>query len=187
MTMVASKIGTIPTKGFEWYIILLEGPFGDEIREQIDKYFLELGKEAGPDVLAVRGYDATVFRDSFIESTSFYGRDDLKAKAVDSPAIVVTDALPEAVERRGGLDTAKVLIFPLRQIYEQHKDISVFFNQLLSALRAPEAMAALEKLDSTDIEKYWGWLTQYIEMKPGFFGFKADLKKIISVLLQKAR
>ena len=185
MTMVASKIGSVPTEGFEWYIVLLEGPFGDEIREQIDKYFLALGKEAGPDVLAVRGYDAKEFRDSFIESAAFYGGEDWKA--VDVPAIVVTDALPGAVEHRGGLDNAKVMIFPLRQIHEQHKDISSFLKRLLAALQAPEATVALEKLDASKIEKNWGWLTRYVEMKPGFFGFKADLERIVNDVLYRAR
>jgi hypothetical protein len=44
MTMCASKIGTVPTQGFHWYIVLLEGPFGDVIRDQIDKYFMTLGQ-----------------------------------------------------------------------------------------------------------------------------------------------
>ncbi|MCX7098481.1 MAG: hypothetical protein NTV43_11330 [Methylococcales bacterium] len=185
MTMCASKIGTVPTEGFNWYIVLLEGPFADAIREQIDKYFVTLGKEAGPDVLVVRGYDATTFRDSFIESAAFYGPDDWKS--VDVPAIVVTDALPTAVEERNGLDQAKVMIFPLRQIYEKHNDISTFFGQLLSALHSSEASNALEKLDKAKIEKYWSWFTEYAELKPGFFGFKADLGKIIADLLTKTR
>ena len=185
MTMCASKIGTVPTRGFEWYIVLLEGPFGNEIREQIDKYFTTLGKEAGPEVLVVRGYDATQFRNSFIESAAFYGPSDWKT--VDVPAIVVTDALPTAVEERDGLDQARVMIFPLKQIYERHKDISIFFEKLLKALHSSEASAALEKLDKAKIEKYWSWISDYVELKPGFFGFKADVGKMISALLEKAR
>jgi hypothetical protein len=44
--MAASTIGGIPKEGFAWYIIFLEGPFGDPIREQIDRYFHTLGREA---------------------------------------------------------------------------------------------------------------------------------------------
>jgi hypothetical protein len=183
--MCASKIGTVPTEGFNWYIVLLEGPFADAIREQIDRYFMTLGQEAGPDVLVVRGYDATEFRDSFIESAAFYGPGDWKN--VDVPAIVVTDALPTAVEQTNGLDQARVMIFPLRQVYERHKDISNFFGKLLAALRSSEASHALEKLDKAKIEKYWSWITDYVELKPGFFGFKADLGKIITELLAKTR
>jgi len=185
MTMRASKIGTVPTEGFNWYIVLLEGPFADAIREQIDKYFITLGEEAGPEVLVVRGYNSTKFRNSFIESAAFYGPGDWGA--VDVPAIVVTDALPTAVERRKGLHQARVMIFPLRHIYEKHKDISIFFAKLLGALQSSDASAALEKLDKAKIEKYWSWITDYVELKPGFFGFKADLGKIIGDMLAKAR
>lgn len=185
MTMCASKIGSVPTEGFNWYIVLLEGPFGNAIREQIDKYFMTFGREAGSDVLVVRGYDATAFRESFIESAAFYGPGDWKN--VDVPALVVTDALPTAVEEHDGLDKARVMIFPLREMYEKHKDISFFFEKLLAALHSVEASNAIEKLDKSKIEKYWGWITDYTEMKPGFFGFKADLGKIIGELLRKAR
>jgi hypothetical protein len=194
MTMCASKIGSVPTKGFNWYLVLLEGPFGNAIREQIDKYFITLGKEAGPDVLVVRGYDPTVFLNSFIESAAFYGSGDWAAfygpddwKKVALPALVVTDALPTAVEQPGGLDPARVMLFPLREMYEKHQDISIFFEKLLAALHSAEASSALKKLDKSKIEKYWGWITDYTEMKPGFFGFKADVGKIIADLLRKAR
>lgn len=193
MSMCASKIGTVPTEGFEWYIVLLEGPFGDAIREQIDKYFLTLGKEAGLDVLVVRGYDATTFRNSFIESAAFYRSEDAPFfepddwKQVDLPALVVTDALPTAVETRSGLDQARVMIFPLRQIYEKHQDISIFFGKLLAALNSNEASDALNRLDTSGIEKHWSWMTEYVEMKPGFFGFKLDLGKLITDMLAKAR
>lgn len=185
MSMVASKIGTVPTKGFNWYIVLLEGPFGDAIRDQIDKYFVALGKEAGPDVLVVRGYDATAFRNSFIESAALYGPADWKNISV--PAIVVTDALPSAVESPDGLDRAKVMIFPLKEIYEKYKDISIFFAKLCMALHSDEASNALDKLDRSEIKKHWSWITEYAEMKPTFFGFKIDVGKIIADMLEKAR
>jgi hypothetical protein len=185
MSMVASKIGTVPTTGFDWYIVLLEGPFANEIREQIDRHFTILGREAGPEVMAVRGYDSTQFRNSFIESAAFYGPEDWKT--VDVPAVVVTDALPTAVEARNGLDHARVMVFPLRRIYEKDKDISIFFEKLLKALHSPDASAALEKLDTANIEKYWSWLSDYVELKPGFFGFNADVGKMISALLEKRR
>jgi hypothetical protein len=183
--MCASKIGSVPTSGFDWYVVLLEGPFANEIREQIDRHFMALGKEVGPDVLVVRGYDATAFKDSFIESAAFYGPEDWKK--VEVPALVVTNALPTAVEQQGGLDKARVMIFPLRGAYEKHTDISVFFGKLITALHSADASSALGKLDMLKIEKYWGWLNEYVEMKPGFYGFKADVGKIIADLLKKAR
>jgi hypothetical protein len=93
---------------------------------------------------------------------------------------VVTDALPTAVETRNGLDQAKVMIFPMRQIYEKHKDISIFFGRLLAALHSTEVSNALDRLEKAEIEKYRSWITKYVEMKPGFFGFKFDLGKIVA-------
>jgi hypothetical protein len=183
--MCASKIGSVPTKGFNWYLVLLEGPFGNEIREQIDKYFMTLGKEAGPDVLVVRGYDAAIFRKSFIDAAAFYGPGDWKSVAV--PALIVTDALPTAVEQENGLDKARIMIFPLGEMYKRDGDISIFFEKLLAALHSDEASSAIEKLDRSKIEKCWGWITDYAEMKPGFFGFNADLGKMIGDLLRNAR
>jgi hypothetical protein len=185
VSMVASKIGTVPTKGFDWYIIFLEGAFGDAIRDQIDKYFVALGKESGPDVLVVRGYDPAAFRNSFFESAALYGPGDWKNISV--PAIVVTDALASAVESPEGLDQARVMIFPLREIYEKYKDISIFFAKLCAALRSDEASNALDKLDKSEIKKYWSWITEYTEMKPAFLGFKIDVGKIIADMLEKAR
>ena len=183
MTMCASRIGSVPTEGFEWYVVLLEGQFGDEIRSQIDKYFLQLGKGVGADVLVVRGYDPIEFKNSFIESASFYGEGDWKN--VDVPALVVTDAVPKAIESRDGLDGAKVMIFPLRQIYERHKDISIFFDKLIKALHSSDAADALDNLEISKLEKSWGWFSEYAEMKPGFFGFKADLSKMIGDMIRR--
>ena len=157
--------------------------FGDEIREQIDRHFQTLGKEAGPDVLVVRGYNSTEFKNSFIESAAFYGEGDWKQ--VDMPAIVVTDALPAAVETRDGLEKARVMVFPLRQIYERHKDISVFLTKLLEALHSSDASDALGHLDKSQIEKHWSWLASYVEIKPTFCGFKLDVGKIIADVVAK--
>jgi hypothetical protein len=109
----------------------------------------------------------------------------------------VTNALPTdknrgvdgqwAVERESGLDQAKVMVFPLREVYEKDKDFAIFFGKLIEALHSNEASDALDKLDNSEIEKYWSWMTEYVEMKPGFHGFKVDLGKIISDMLAKAR
>ena len=169
MSMVATSIATVPTTGFKWYIVLLEGPFADEIKNQINKYFTTLGKEVGPDILAVRGYDPTNFKNSFIESAAFYGEGDWKN--VEVPALVVTDALPIAVETPGGLDNARVMLFPLRPVYEKHKDISVFFGQLIAALHSGAGVEALAGLDESKVEKWREWISEYPEMKPRLFGF----------------
>jgi hypothetical protein len=99
MSMIAHRIGSVPTEGFDWYIIFLEGPFPDELGEQIDKYFTTLGKEAGERTLVVRGYDPTKFRMS-LEAPALYGVGDWKL--VDTPALLVTDAVPKPREEELG-------------------------------------------------------------------------------------
>jgi len=177
MTMMASEIGTVPSAGFKWYMFFLEGPFGDEIKEQIDKHFLTLGREAGPDVLVVRGYEPTKFSKSF-EAESFYGEGEWKS--FPTPALVVTNGVPGSVGNRGGLDEKKVLVFPLADIYEKSEhDIVPFFERLLSALSQSDAMAALDAFEESRLEKYWGWLDKYVDLDIKVFGFGVDLKALI--------
>jgi hypothetical protein len=72
MSYIASHVATIPTRGFEWYLIFLEGPFTDEIKKEIDAHFVTLGREIGKDALVVRGFDPTAFRESVFEAPAFY-------------------------------------------------------------------------------------------------------------------
>jgi len=181
MSMVASSIGTVPTSGFEWYLFFVESPFGNEIRDQVDKHFQTLGKEAGPGVLVVRGFDAQAFRTSLFEAPALH-----EFQEIDPPSVVVTDAHPKRVREVKGLNGAKVMVFPLRPVYAKDKDISLFFDKLLSALRSPDAIIALDKLDGSQIQRHWSWLTDYVELKPGFFGFNADLAKLVGDLLNRA-
>ncbi len=183
MSYFASDIGTVPAEGFKWYVIFVEGAFADvdnAVGEQINKYFLPFGKEAGPEVLAVQGYDPVAFRKSLMETGSLTGQ-------LFPPAVVVTDTAPAELVRPNGSNQARVMIFPLKEIYEKRKDISNFLRQLLLALQSSDANAALKKLDQTKIEKYWSWITDYVEMKPKFLGVTADLGKLVSDMLAKAR
>lgn len=185
MSMVASEIGTIPAEGFNWYVIFLEGDFSDQIREQIDKHFSTFGQVAGRDVLAVRGYDPKQFRESLFEAEAFYGEEGVP---VEPPAIVLTNAVPGAFEHRAGLAETKVMVFPLREVYVQEKgDISVFLGRLLGALSQEDAFKALEDAKQSSLEKCWGWLSRYVKMKPGFFGFSADLNTVIGDIIAKTK
>jgi hypothetical protein len=185
MSMTASELGTVPCEGFKWYVIFVDGDFSDQIREQIDKHFSTFGKAAGREVLAVRGYDPKQFRESLFEVEAFYGEEGLP---LDPPAIVLTNAVPGAFRHRAGLAEAKVMIFPLREVYEQEKgDISVFLGRLLDAIGEEDAFKALEKPKQSGLEKFWGWLSRYVTMKPGFIGFSADLNTAIDDIIAKAK
>jgi hypothetical protein len=183
MSYIASNIKTVPGSGFKWYLIFLESPFADDVSKQIDEHFAVLGREAGANALAVRGYDASEFRDSVFEATSFYSEKWRKWAA--APALIVTDTSPmEALADPKNLDQGKVLIFPLAEPYAENKSLVPFFTKLLSALRDPNALIALQNLQPTKLETAWGWLRKYSKMEPGIFGFHLKADEAIADLLK---
>jgi hypothetical protein len=183
MSYIASNIKTVPGSGFKWYLIFLESPFADEISKQIDQHFAVLGREVGADALAVRGYDASEFRGSVFEATCFYS--EKWSKWAVAPALIVTDIPPiEALADSRNLEQRKVLIFPLAEPYAEDKSLVPFFTKLLSALRDPNALTALQNLQPTKLETAWGWLRKYSKMEPGFFGFHLKADKAVADLLK---
>lgn len=81
---------------------------------------------------------------------------------------------------RGGLDDKKVLVFPLAEIYEKSEhDITAFLERLLNALSQSDAMTALDELEESRLEKYWGWLDKYVDLDIKVLNFRVDLKALI--------
>lgn len=133
MGYIASHIATVPSTGFQWYLIFLEGPFADEIKKEIDAHFFTLAKEVGKDVLVVRGFDPTGFRESVLEAPAFF--DEKWRKRAAFPSLIVTNRVPtEAVSDANVLEKGRVMIFPLAEVYREHKSISPFLSDLLTAL-----------------------------------------------------
>lgn len=187
MSFTASHIATIPASGFKWYLIFLEGPLSDGIRKQIDEHFIALGRETGRDVLVVRGFDPTPFRDSVYEASAFF--DEKWRARARFPALIVTNLPPaDALSDVMNLEKGKVMIFPLAEVCEDHGSLSGFLTDIVSALKEEDAITALETLDKGKLEKGWRWLAKYTTMEPGFFGFNVKLDAVISGLLaRKAR
>ena len=184
MSYIASHVATIPSTGFEWYLIFLQGSFTDEINKDIDTHFVTLGREVGRDALVVRGFDPATFRESVFEAPAFQ---DVKwNNRAKFPSLMVTNRAPaEALTEAGVLETGKVMIFPLAEIYAQHKSLSPFLIDLTEALKKEDALSALENMDATNLAKSWGWLSKYLKMEPGFFGFNVKLNDAIKDLLSR--
>jgi hypothetical protein len=183
MSFVASNIATVPSVGFKWYLTILEGPFSDEIKREIDAHFLTLGRAAGKDVLVVRGFDPTEFRES-VEAAAFY--DEKWFRRVTFPSLIVTNETPSrALAERGALDNreVKVMVFPLADIYKEHQSITRFLTDLIAALKQPDAVEALQSLNGDELTRGWSWLSKYVKMEPGFFGFNLKLNEAIKDLL----
>lgn len=184
MSLMASHIATVPSSGFKWYMIFLEGPFADEIRREIDAHFITLGREAGKDVLVVRGFDPTVFRDSVYEAPAFF--DEQWRRRARFPALLVTNCSPaDALGSAENLEKGKVIIFPLGEVYQEHRSIAGFLTDLVAALKQEDAIKALETLDGGKLQKGWGWLSKYFKMEPGFFGFNIKIDRAIRDLLAR--
>jgi hypothetical protein len=181
VSYIASNIATVPSVGFKWYLTILEGPFADEIKREIDAHFLTLGRAAGKDVLVVRGFDPTEFRES-VEAAVFY--DEKWFQRVKFPSLIVTNETPsKALAEKGALDNRKVMVFPLADIYKEHQSITGFLTDLIDALKQPDAVEALESLNGDELTRGWNWLSKYVKMRPGFFGFNLKLNEAIKDLL----
>ena len=83
------------------------------------------------------------------------------------------------------------MYFPLQPIMEKGIKFTDFFSDLLDALNNPEALKTLQQDDLKDdlnrkkLKKCWKWLDRYLEMKPSFLGFKANINAAINELIFK--
>jgi hypothetical protein len=186
MSYIASSIGTVPAGQFQWYVLFLETALAGEVKDEVDRYFHELGHEAGANVLVVRGYDSAAFRKSAYEAPAFHGERWSKWTKYPSLLVVMDRTPAEVLPKDNGLDGARVLLFPLKPIYESDKSLSGFFTNLFEALRNPDAIDALEKLEAKQTRKQrWGWLSKYVKIEPGFWGFKVDGNKILGDIVAR--
>ena len=56
-------------------------------------------------------------------------------------------------------------------------------EDLVQALKDENAIAALKNIDKPKLKTYWGWLSKYVKMEPGFFGFGVRLNEIMKDLI----
>jgi len=78
------------------------------------------------------------------------------------------------------------MIFPLADVYREHKSIAGFLTDLLNALKQDDTIEALDNLDGNNLQKGWSWLSRYFKMEPGFFVFNLKLNSAIKDLLAKS-
>jgi hypothetical protein len=182
MSYIANHVATVPKGNFAWYLIFLECPFTDAVQKEIDEHFVTLGREVGRDILVVRGFDPTTFRQSVFEAPAF--KDEKWRDRARFPSLMVTNRAPsEAVTNNKILDKGKVMIFPLAEIYGERKSLAAFLSDLVQALKSEDAMSALDSVDGSRLEKGWGWLSKYVKMEPGFFGFSLKLNEAMKDVL----
>jgi hypothetical protein len=104
------------------------------------------------------------------------------------PALLISDTAPRLLlEEAAKLSAAKLILIPLTSFRGKPAGTIVeLLRHLVTALRDDNALGALQRLEPGAVQKGWGWLRGYAELKPSFLGFgvniNAALDKIISPL-----
>lgn len=89
MSYIASHIATVPCVQFEWYLVLPETPFRDDLKKEIGAHFTTLGRKAGKDIPFVRGFVPTAFRECAYGATFLY--DTESRKRAKASSLLVTN------------------------------------------------------------------------------------------------
>jgi hypothetical protein len=178
MSMIASDIATIPASGFSWYVLFLEDPFNDPIKNELSNNFIELGKEVGRDVLVIRGFDANEFYQSAYET---FG----EVNNMTRPALLISDTAPVfLLEEDAKLRAAKLILIPLASFRNRPPgSIAELLRHLVIALKDDDAVRALKRLEPGAIKRGWGWLSKYADLKPNFIGFGVNLNAMFDDML----
>lgn len=175
MSMIASDIATIPASGFSWYVLFLEENWNDPIKAELSGNFVEFGREVGPDVLVIRGFDPNEFYASAYEAFSLC--DGEWSERMKRPALLVSDTAPKLLlTEPAKLRAAKLILLPLAPFRTKPPgSVIELLRHLVAALRDDNAVTALKSLEPGALRKGWGWLSKYVELKPNFMGFGVNL------------
>ena len=173
MGYLARNIARIPSAGFEWYVIVLEDDWDDDLRRDIDRNFNNLVDRVGEKSLTVRALNNP--RDFTEQVHDAYGLE----TTAPIPALLISDLPPtNALQHPEMRSNANTIIFPLGRKGSGVKDLPGFLEKITTALRDDDAVGALKKADKRAINEKWGWL-RFLELKPNFIGFGADLNKVL--------
>jgi hypothetical protein len=171
MGFLARTIARVPTTGYQWYVVLLEDDWDDELREELRRNFATLARRAGPEALVVRGLDPRDFSRSIYQAYQLEGPTRL-------PAILVSDLSPaEAEANPDRRAKAVTVVFPLGGRGSRLKGIPELLEKVVQALHDEQAVEAIRRLDSRTIKERWKWL-KYVELKPNFAGMGINLNAI---------
>jgi hypothetical protein len=186
MGYLATDIARIPSEGYEWYIFLLEDGWNDDLRRELTENFLNFVREVGPNVLVVRGTEPRDFRNALFDRYVLHR--DYPDRSLPLPAILVSNLSPSAMNGKPeAMEAAKIILFPLDRQYLRPSSITNFLQQVAQAAQDTRSFDALESLDEVELERRWGWITEYFDLKPNFFGFGLNLNKVMDRLFLKSK
>lgn len=188
MGFITTNIANVPTRGYEWYIMLIEDGWEDDLRETLSGNFEELANRVGSDALVVKGLEWEEFYPRGFDQNVVQNSGPSPGPPL--PAILVTNKPPNRID----WDTAdsgvsidpKIIFLPLAEYDQPTETLGNFLDNLVHSLKDPGAIEALEQGDEKYIEEKWAWLNKYVNIKPNFFGFGIDMENIISDIVQSS-
>jgi len=189
MGYIATDIATVPSingegEPFNWYIFFLPGPLNNQIRMELIENFFRLSRLIGKENLAIIGEDFDEFHSDVIRRYALYLQD-YDERNIPLPSLLVTDTAPGGVEVEAENINAKAIQFPLGQAYLRDGMLTDFLRQLCATLQDVDAFESLDELREQEIFDKWGWVNQYFDLKPNFFGLGIDLNAILDAFLNR--
>lgn len=185
MGYIATSLAKIPSSGYEWYIFLLEDGWTDSLRRELSDNFQNLAEEVGSEVLVIRGAERILDDVLRVYALCEQGYD---VSRFPFPGLLIVDTPPAVVMKdKERSKTAKMILLPLSSRYLRPGSITDVLKEIVNALKDPDALHSLQALDSSQIERRWGWITRYFKIKPIFFGFEIDLNRVIEDMFRKKK
>jgi hypothetical protein len=183
MGFIATNLARVPSgAACQWYLFLLEDNWQDQFRRELADNFPNLAREVGARALVVRGANPEHFYDQVFYKYALRDRG-MKQESFALPALLITDTPPtEIKEDRSRVERAKIIILPLAEHYRRAGSISDLLRDVARAMRDPNSFKALDSLEKTELDRCWGWMTRYFELKPQFLGFTIQLDNMIEDL-----
>jgi len=178
---LATDIARIPG-GFEWFVFLLEDDWSDALRKEFADNFQNLAKEVGPKALVVRGIEPGSFA---AELLATYALDHDVSAERRLPALLIADTPPKDVkENDPRMEKVKMVLLPLAEQYVRPGSVTDLLRSVARTVKDPNALKSLEVLDKRRIERHWGWLNRYAELKPNFMGFGVNINAILGDIMR---
>jgi hypothetical protein len=143
MGFIATDLATVPAlPHYSWYLFLLEDRWHDPLREQLEKNFMKLAEDVGPNALVVRGAHPEQFYSQVFYEYALQDR--MKKQERILPALLVTDTPPGEIRKDEELaKKAKIMLFPLSKLTDRAVELTTFLQMLCETLRSSEAIEAL--------------------------------------------
>lgn len=154
--MTVAKLGE-----FNWFIFFLE----DKYFNELEKYFRVFGEDVGLDNLAVRGYrPKDLASELYHQYFDFFFNKYPSWDVLPIPSIVITNIHPKKAKEKN-LESPVLMVFPIPK-----DGIPELLKSLAKALVSRDSLAALRTLDKAKANSIWGWVRNYIELKPTIYG-----------------